>query len=421
MIKNIFVSCFLAIAVFASAANFTAKLPPGTYKVWLLSGPDVGPIPSSAIETDKPTVALSGVGQSIVVYNEATGNLAILPAKPTTTVAPSDFNRVGELDIDIQQGTGPIGTASVTLKGKNDVSVLLDPSMNGVAKFYGVKIGLIHVQIQYNMDGKSKTTTQLLSAEAHHAQTVQTIQVAVPAGKSSVNSASTPGSSNGSAGKSTATNAKKPHHATVGEAFGILMQYFLGFAVVAALLYGGYWLIKKDPKAVSDRLRAIGAPIPADFDTQNGSNATNLAPVATPPPAPVVQSQILLPDATPDPIAPIGASVPPPTNLSPVSSPGVAMEFSDRPRLVRDNGEDWVIQEGSSVIGREAGLAISIIDESTISRKHGELLRTGNRITFQDLGSSNGSFLNGRRVESSTELSPGDSLQLGKVIFKLEA
>ena len=49
----------------------------------------------------------------------------------------------------------------------------------------------------------------------------------------------------------------------------------------------------------------------------------------------------------------------------------------------------------------------------TVSRKHATLVRQGDRVTIEDQGSLNGTFVNRRRVESAP-LEDGDELQIGK-------
>jgi pSer/pThr/pTyr-binding forkhead associated (FHA) protein len=56
------------------------------------------------------------------------------------------------------------------------------------------------------------------------------------------------------------------------------------------------------------------------------------------------------------------------------------------------------------------------LDDVTVSRKHAEFRREEGRFFVRDVGSLNGTYVNGRRVEE-TELANDDALQIGK--FKL--
>jgi adenylate cyclase len=75
-------------------------------------------------------------------------------------------------------------------------------------------------------------------------------------------------------------------------------------------------------------------------------------------------------------------------------------------------------ETASVVVGRAPTSDFPIIDP-TISRRHAQILRQEDRILLRDLGSSNGTYVNGVRVESA-ELKPGDLVTFGKVMFRLE-
>jgi adenylate cyclase len=66
--------------------------------------------------------------------------------------------------------------------------------------------------------------------------------------------------------------------------------------------------------------------------------------------------------------------------------------------------------------GSEADI---IVADSTISRRHAELQVVGGAVQICDLGSSNGTFLNGRRVDSATATA-GDLIAFGRIAFVVE-
>ena len=73
---------------------------------------------------------------------------------------------------------------------------------------------------------------------------------------------------------------------------------------------------------------------------------------------------------------------------------------------------DWV------VVGRGRSADI-IIAEPTMSRSHAAIGFDGEHFFVQDLGSTNGTRVNGSREEKST-LKRGDEIQLGKLLVQLE-
>ena len=49
-----------------------------------------------------------------------------------------------------------------------------------------------------------------------------------------------------------------------------------------------------------------------------------------------------------------------------------------------------------------------------VSRRHSLIVITGESATIGDLGSKNGTYLNGKRLEGSAPLSPGDQITIGR-------
>jgi adenylate cyclase len=77
------------------------------------------------------------------------------------------------------------------------------------------------------------------------------------------------------------------------------------------------------------------------------------------------------------------------------------------------------LRDGAAlVVGRAPTSDIPVIDP-TISRRHAEVECHDGIVTVRDLGSSNGTFLNGARIESAT-ISPSDTVTFGKVAFRLQ-
>jgi hypothetical protein len=78
-------------------------------------------------------------------------------------------------------------------------------------------------------------------------------------------------------------------------------------------------------------------------------------------------------------------------------------------------------EEGRSVtIGRAPDCDFQLADTS-VSRRHAELWRDGDRWLLKDLGSLNGTRLNGMRVTEEVEVRPGDHISLAGVRFRAAA
>ena len=78
--------------------------------------------------------------------------------------------------------------------------------------------------------------------------------------------------------------------------------------------------------------------------------------------------------------------------------------------------EEWVLSEGSNLIGRDRDCSVRI-DSATLSRNHARIVVTNGDATLEDLGSKNGTHLNGRRVTQLASLKDTDQIQVGSVTF----
>jgi adenylate cyclase len=90
-------------------------------------------------------------------------------------------------------------------------------------------------------------------------------------------------------------------------------------------------------------------------------------------------------------------------------------------RLVSDAGDQsFDLPPGKRmVVGRGLSSDIALYDP-TISRRHAELTAKGDGVQIKDLGSSNGTFVNGTKVMSG-RLQPDDAVTFGRLMFHLRA
>jgi DNA-binding response OmpR family regulator len=74
-------------------------------------------------------------------------------------------------------------------------------------------------------------------------------------------------------------------------------------------------------------------------------------------------------------------------------------------------GTRWVLEKAETVIGRTADCEI-VVPSRQVSRRHARLLRTESGFVVEDLGSKNGTHLNGHRIDRPRLLQDGDVLQI---------
>lgn len=88
--------------------------------------------------------------------------------------------------------------------------------------------------------------------------------------------------------------------------------------------------------------------------------------------------------------------------------------------MFRHDGQqrDIPLEPGANVIGRKQDCAIRI-PLSVVSRHHAEIRLDDSGAILKDLGSSNSTYLNNRRV-TEENLKPGDQIMIGPVIFTVQ-
>uniref|UniRef100_A0A832ML82 FHA domain-containing protein n=1 Tax=Eiseniibacteriota bacterium TaxID=2212470 RepID=A0A832ML82_UNCEI len=77
----------------------------------------------------------------------------------------------------------------------------------------------------------------------------------------------------------------------------------------------------------------------------------------------------------------------------------------------------WPLEGGPLSVGRSSKNAIHLPD-ATVSKTHAEIERVGSRWTLRDLGSRNGTRVNGAEAREPLPFGPGDTLEIGKVALR---
>jgi pSer/pThr/pTyr-binding forkhead associated (FHA) protein len=82
-------------------------------------------------------------------------------------------------------------------------------------------------------------------------------------------------------------------------------------------------------------------------------------------------------------------------------------------------GSSFRLAQGETLLGRDGSCRFRFQDES-VSRRHLRIVVGQDEITVEDLGSTNGTLLNGRLLLHAEKLYDGDVMQIGKGVFKVQ-
>ena len=92
------------------------------------------------------------------------------------------------------------------------------------------------------------------------------------------------------------------------------------------------------------------------------------------------------------------------------------MTHPNTPYLRDPSKQEHLLEQAITRLGRGVENEIVIVSKRA-SREHAHIRRDGRRIFLDDLGSTNGTFLNGERVLGSVQLRDGDQISIGEIMF----
>ncbi len=97
-----------------------------------------------------------------------------------------------------------------------------------------------------------------------------------------------------------------------------------------------------------------------------------------------------------------------------------AKKLPSRLRITRGKQQGLTLQLGESVkIGRAADCQL-ILDDDYVSTRHAEIVRTDAGYVVEDLGSTNGTYVNNERITSATPFGTTDTLRIGRTLMVVE-
>jgi len=111
-----------------------------------------------------------------------------------------------------------------------------------------------------------------------------------------------------------------------------------------------------------------------------------------------------------------GAGAPAAANSAKSSKPGAKLRIVEP---AARKGETYPLNDELTV-GRGGGCGVVLPDDQFVSTVHARLFRRGDDLFVEDLGSRNGTFVNGKQAQTPTRLKRGDRVQFGETVGEVQ-
>lgn len=378
----------------------------GTRHVWLgpaaLAGPMDEPIQFTGA-TYEAELGLAQPEDRIYVSNGA-GNLAIRQVKDlkrSWKLTEADFTHLERVRVSVKRDGKPVAAAIVEITaGERREVVLLTPQDEGVVEAWAIPFGKVGVQVAYapktpGATKNKKAPKQEFELTAKRDDPVPTLAISIDDNVETLGGA-TNDAAEAESGAATPPAQTEPSGNDFGGILKNLAVTLITLSVAGGIGYFIFQYVRRNPDQVKDQLAKVGVSIPE--------------PNAQPADDPSVPAPSF---SKPETLAPIVLD-PAPT-VAPVAALG------GPPRLVRSDGVEFALSPDGNTIGRDFACTIAWADQSSVSRRHAEIALENGAWIVKDLGSTNGTFVNGAKAAGPTRLNPGDTLILGQVTARFEA
>jgi hypothetical protein len=342
---------------------------------------------------------------NIMVEDTKTGNLALFPYPKNGQIIlnNSDFDHIRRVNVHITWSGLPVRAALVSLvNGSYSEHVALTPEQNGVAMFENVPSGKAKLTIQYG-DNLSDMKDLLLSTD--HTPGALNIEAAL-SNKTATLTPAAPAT----AASPTSPSVKTPSGGAHASQVGNLVNLIAGVVILGIAFYLLYWWWK------SGGMTAFLNKVRMEAGTQTVDSSP--FPGAAAHPSPVDSSICPFCGQKKDSAGNCACTIA--GGVSPVAPVSVSSD----PRLIGTggvySGSIFTLTGGINIIGREPSNAICLNNDTTVSRRHASIARSGLDFVIKDEGSANGVYINGIKITGEQIWKSGDEIQIGNTRFRLE-
>ncbi len=383
----------------------------GTRQIWQrpASAPD---------EVGKP-VSVTGVsaeievepGKVVGVYDEESGKAAERPAEQiikekSWKLKPEDFTRLGRLKVSVVHDFKPVSAGQVKVSaGGESRDGLLTPGDKGTLEFWNLPLKPLTLSFITKADGQEIKTPAMTM---NPAPSKGGMAVSLPVSEKVDTLDATKGEEGPKEGEAAPSSGSASKEGSSGPApprgsspLGTLISILIGLAILCAIGYAVYMYFRGSPDHAKDLLKKAG------LDPDAAQQAAQAQAPSAPAPAPI--QKIVLDDAAPTPAPVAGIAM----------TPTAASVIPQGRRLVGTSGEAYSLSEGDTKLGRD-GADIVFGADTGVSRMHASIVNEGGSLTINDLGSTNGTYVNGVKITAPTPVKPGDLVILGTVRLRCE-
>ncbi|HWL66085.1 MAG TPA: FHA domain-containing protein [Actinomycetota bacterium] len=107
------------------------------------------------------------------------------------------------------------------------------------------------------------------------------------------------------------------------------------------------------------------------------------------------------------------------TAAAPRSSARRAKKAPRKAAVIEGNPKGKVLELGDELVIGRAEKCHLVIDDTYVSQLHARIFGRGDSFVVEDLGSTNGTYVNRRRITAPTELQRGDRVKIGKTVLEM--
>lgn len=134
----------------------------------------------------------------------------------------------------------------------------------------------------------------------------------------------------------------------------------------------------------------------------------------------MIETRILEGEFQNEPPAAAAASIPPVAPIPTAAAPAPPVANQPNPRVITADGQEIALASYTVKIGRLDDCNV-IFDDPNVSRHHSEIRPVGDTFEIADLGSTNGTYVNGTRIPGAMTLRDGDRISVGRntLIFRV--